>query len=710
VKRRNRAICFLLAALLSAATMIVPMTAQASETAVVDAPAAGENQLPAVWGAIAITDKILLELTDVQMLDDGQSAFYALAIRFTNNADKELILSDYGLQLETASGAMYMARAADGTGMKKRLQPHAVNEVVFAAELPSGSRIADLSVRLFRWNFTLKGYKQSVGTIALADATSDETKVPQAEKRLLRLAQGSAALLIDYGSLLQWKQDGEFRFLLQAQFGNEGKDVVSLAGLRYYVRIEDGSLYSLEMDDPKAGTELKPKTARLVSFTANLPFELPVGGWSIVVARELSDSKVLPLAEYPLAKETIANAKPFPVPSAGKPANKRTHITPTGTFDIEVTTIERAAWTDQDLISASVMVRNTGQAAAKLPNMNGYFILEDGTKIEGEAVTLADMGLLPAKSQTNVRLIGNLPSAVRSPNVKVVVQDGSAPIGIYTAKVREPLNVPIAADRQHNIVEPGKSRSLQVQNVVVYKGDSGLLVSGELVVTNNASKPQSLKRWAAYLRAKGGDMFQASMSDASGVALNPKQQARIQFWTRLPKGMEVDDLQLVAGEDAAVQADPKQAAAEKPFAGFQNVTAFDLPKERPNEGDRYFNIIPGYRLSIVPRSAFSDPLSDQKQLTLEYAIKKTDDSIYIGDRHQLSYSLHSGSAVVDGSLDLAIGGKDGEDQLGLRKQKTIAINSRSGYTNDYFTIVFYDEFKGERRQIGSFGYYFSDWE
>ncbi|UUZ85708.1 hypothetical protein LJK88_20715 [Paenibacillus sp. P26] len=457
-------------------------------------------------GKVDIGGGSYFEVKNLYMLPESTGKTVSFTLTVNNGGSSEPLFIDYWVHLKTKSGNDISVRVLPQDKDKNRISPKSSQDISFYATVNDATQLQDLVFQLIKWDFSQPNFERTLGEIAVPDDYSVVT--PAGESQLIQMAGNPVKTTVK--KLLYGKNEKNYTPTVVLTLQNTGSRSVTLPAYQYLLRTADGDLYPLDAKGVKDLT-INPKTDKDIELSGSVPVSVSTEGWRLVIVQYASDLKL----NLPLAFLT-----PPPVSETDSvDTGKEYHFTTDkGTYTARLDAVQRLPWEDQDILTAKLTLANKGPEALPIPDLTGYFELDDAVKVEAKLIrTESVIGLSPNAS-TQVQLLGKIPYSYSFGKVKLVLQEkkgtggtqnsGSSGSSATTETTdllefvhrSELMNITYNnVGESYKSTTVGRNASFSVQSVTTYRGYGGY------VHRSNGSKQPGK---TVYGRIEAGSEFQ----------------------------------------------------------------------------------------------------------------------------------------------------------------------------------------------------------
>ncbi|CAM3460291.1 hypothetical protein [Marinicrinis lubricantis] len=395
--------------------LILPVTSITADTGST-ATAAKTTSL----GKVMINSKSYFELDQILEIPSNQNKVVAFTFTVHNKEQKELSFIDYWVKLTTKSGTAFMVKLVESDKNKNSISSLSTQTYTYYAVVNNNVKITDLMVKFIEWDFSQPSYEKVLGTISVPANYTYITKAGEAAS----IVNSGANLNIGVVRSTFGQGDQYTSTNLQIALTNTGTKTTTIPELTYYIKTKNNTLYQLNAVGIPEDKMLQPLDELKFNLTGNIPAEVSLDGWSLVVAKK--DGEVeLPAAYLGLNTKNVGEVT--------VPENEAKTIQ-VGNVDVEVVvedvfTFER---NNEHQIKWELTFTNKGNVAVTLPNYEFEVSTADGLKYPSSS-TLKDLSINPKASKT-IEGAAAIPDDVNVDSNQLVIKE-AADKGGYTIAV-----------------------------------------------------------------------------------------------------------------------------------------------------------------------------------------------------------------------------------------------------------------------------------
>ncbi|NOU95342.1 hypothetical protein GC093_19245 [Paenibacillus sp. LMG 31456] len=610
--KKKATMVLLLAAALSCSSVVTAFAADSSSASSSNGNSSGTfstGSAPSL-GTVPLNGGSYFELKNVIMLSEQKGKTVTFTVNVHNESSTDLLFIDYWVHVRTKSGNQISVRVLPQDKDKNKISAKSEQDINFYASLNETTELNDLVFEFIKWDFSQPNFERMIGDIAVPNNYS--TVTPAEESHAINMTGTDVKTSIK--KVLLTKNEKNYSPTVILNMENIGNRTAKLPGYQYLLRTAEGYMYPLDAKKNKDLT-INPQVKEEVELSGSVPIAVSTEGWQLVIVQESTELKLnLPIAYFQLppvsATDTIATGIEYNF------SNKK------GTYTTKLNSFQRLPWEDQDILAANITLMNKGVEALPLPDIAGYYMLDDAVKVEAKLIkTDKTIGLAKGAS-ANFQFIGKMPYTYEFTTVKLVLEEKTSETEkeelLEFAHSSELLNIPY-----HNVGETykmtgvGRNASYSVRSIKTYSGDTADIFTVQLEATNLEKRFTDISKLVAQFKTTDGTVYPAAISEIK-KKIGPNASSLLFLSGTLPKGFPSSNVHLMIGE--AVTEDKfteKEAVAD----AYVNAAAFWLPNEELTVQNDLMNIdLLPYKFSMNHINTWL--LQGQLKLTFNYELTK----------------------------------------------------------------------------------------
>lgn len=634
-RKRYKTCIVLLAAVLAFGSALPAFAAESGGTTPPSGTTASisTGTAPAI-GQVALNATSYFELKNVVMMPEQGNKTVTFTVGVHNGGTTDLQFIDYWPRLRTKNGNQISVRVLPQDKDKNRIPAKSSQDISFYATVNESTDLKDLIFEIIKWDFSMPeaDFVRKIGEVSVPDDYSVVT--PAGTAHTIQMANNPVKGVIK--KVLMSKNEKNYTPTIVLNLENIGSKSVAVPGYQYLLRTSEGYMYPLDAKAVKDLT-INPQTNKDIDLTGSVPVSVSTEGWQLVIVQNAQDLKLnLPIAFFALP--AVSDTDGVDTGKAFSFTNKK------GTYTAQLNTVQRLPWEDQDILTAGFTLSNKGPEALPIPDLTGYFKLDDNVKVEAKLVRTDNVIGLAPNAEAQFQFIGKIPYTSQFGKVKLVLQE-KADSGSSDGKTdqqtaandllefvhrAELMNIPYNNfGETYKVTSIGRSANYKVRSVRTYGGKMNDTFTALLEVNNLEKRPSDITKLVAYFKTAEGT-YPATISEIKSK-VNPNGTAMLLLSCNVGKGAPTSGMSLLIGE--AVTEGKLTEADKKPDA-YVNAAAYWLPEEdfTVQDGFKDINLDP-YELSISNIRSTIEYVkdSDVTPVKIKFDYNLTKDSMFVSN-------------------------------------------------------------------------------
>lgn len=704
----------LLSAVVTLSTVIPALAADSGTTPPSSSSAILTTGSAPALGKVEIQGGSYFELKNVTMLTEqsGKTVSFTLSVHNTTSTD--LLFIDYWVRMRTQSGNQISVRVLPQDKDKNRITPQSVQDISFYASVNETTELSDLLFEVIKWDFSQPNFERKIGEVAVPAGYSVVT--PVNESHVINMAGTEVKGSIK--KVFMTKNEKNYSPTVVLNMENIGNRTAVVPAYQFLLRTSEGYMYPLDAKSLK-DLSINPQINKEIELTGSVPITVSTEGWQLVIIQNAADLKLnLPIAYFQLPAVSAPDSVD---------AGTEYHFTnKAGTYTSKLNSFQRLPWEDQDILTANFTLLNQGVEALPIPNLVGYYLLDDNVKVEAKLIKTDKMIGLPKGSEANFQFIGKMPYTYEFSSIKLVLEEKTSETEkeelLKFAQSSELLNMPyINVGDMYKKAIVGRSASYKVLGVNTYTGDTADVFTVQMEATNLEKRSTDVSKLVAQFKTIDGSVYPAVISEIKNK-VGPSGAALLFVSSTLPKAFPTTNMHVMIGE--AVTEDKYTEKDAKPDA-YVNAAAFWLPNENFTAKDDFekIDLFP-YTLHVGGVNTWLN--RDELRLTFDYELTKNVRIESNTEGRKLIFgfedekgnktftkefdfkdfdgkSTDSGASAGAVSSDPAVN----DDKIRLGKKEKFRITERDADlifhldTLKTYKLSIYDSFQGQKKLLAS---------
>ena len=628
-----------------------------------------------------------VQLTDANLIPSSKGATASFTFTIYNGDSKSINLLDYWARLKSKGGSSYTLTLLDKES-KKKVSPKSTVTLTYYSEVAASITLDNLILNFIKFDFSVAGYEKTIGQFTFPAGYTNVVKAGGFKG--IKINNTTVNTRIEQIGVT--KAADNYSINMSYLVRNTSQLGVTLPEYTYYIKTSKG-LFQLKLKNTTDQNKmLEPTVLNSIRLYGSIPNTVPTTGWQLIIAQKIGTAETAQV-ELPLVTFEI------PVKISTTSTSKKTFTDENGDYEVELQSVQRFPWNNDDNIIAKLVVTNKESVYLPLPELSGTMVVDDNINITSQTIkNTGDIGLAPGAS-TTVTFIGKLPYEYEWKKFELELNETIKEEKIVVAEVAKSNVTPIYSVQAGNVYTQksnGSQMSVVVTDVKTYSGASNDIYAVYLDVSNNQTRSNIMPLFTGYFKTPSGNYYEASVIKSS-EAISPTNKDQIIVYTELPPNVSSENLQLILGEAFDDTGLIKLSTATP--KGYIRAVLFGMPEENKTTTDynklkvgpyqiglNYFNVF-AYEDTleidlggVVSRDYSYDGFS-QSKLLFELEYEPTNDVIW--------------SQVVDieGKSEGSLQWKAGDNYNSISKAMT-----DNKYWSSY-TLNVYETFNGNKKKL-----------
>lgn len=489
-----------------------------------------------------------MTIYDMMLLPTKQGNQLVFKADIYNASNSELSFIYYWLRVHTKQGTRHdvkLVNESQGT----TVEPKATRTYIYTALVDDQAKLSDISLQVIRWNFAIEGYEQRMGTVTI---TEDYNPTVSWE-RGKQISVENTPVKINGKKFLAFKKGNNYEVKVDLVMRNLGRFSVSIPNYSYYVQTADGLLYPAT--PAQSNLSILPNVEQEITLQSTIPSGVDMKGLQLVIVETIGQYDIPQMAIY-LPSESSADE------DDEKVSDVYVYETENGTYTLRLANMQRLPNNETDIISVEIEAINTTEDKA-LPNIQLVGTMElDGIQLEPEEIEGVRLdNNLNIKSGETVSFVFNaeIPYSFEFDEIKFKLSekhsDGNSELVTFTNEFNQ-FEIKESSLITTNTI--GKRSTVELLNSDRYSSDTSDILYADVIMTNIEPRFVNLEQLVAFYKLNGNVYFPAKIPD-NKVLTMPSGQALIPISAKIPKGFDIQTVELVLGTQLKDKDSYKQA-------------------------------------------------------------------------------------------------------------------------------------------------------
>ncbi|MFW5436619.1 hypothetical protein [Paenibacillus apiarius] len=643
----------------------------------------------------------------VNIFPSDEYHYVNVAVNVLNAGVKVLENPAYKYAVKTTNGSSYVL-VPDGSSKEYKLQPEEKKTLNFMTTIPKSVNVDKLELQVLQEQAPAKENEAgkinlAVGTFSLPKASDGNSGVPANKDKVITMNDAKVSTKITTG----WVNQSYFQndITLTFMFENLSNKPVTVPKYEFELHGPKGFSTPIPTKSLESLT-LKPMEKRPITLNASVSTDVGTNQLKLHMNRPGDTGEKD-------AKETASNTFKYPegiynIPELQSMQNKTgseynvQHSK--GNLGITIDSLQQLPWTDGNIVSAKMTIRNKESKTIQLPALEGVFKI-DAAESSGKTQIVSSNGtlIIGPKEEINVYVVTKLPSYLDFTQLQIALlekigETDSAQLIQFTNIGSLPDLPVIEYGSYFNLETEGRKAEIMARKSRIYAGNSDQIVYTDLEMKSREGRQATLSQMVGYYRTSDGRYYKATMAQIDRPT-SPEGRNVVTAWAKLPSSVDTKDMQLVLGEGIK---ENKLTAPKEESDGYVNAVAMNLEIGQPSL-KRYFDNLDFFPYSLTITDFYATINNSAMQIDFNYELKK-----------DMQYDMGEyGHKVVVEITDAS--NRRFEKEIDIDKDSGLKVGKNLSYTasfsdalferiqNGGYQVSIYDSFQGEKVKLASYG-------
>ncbi|BFH71260.1 hypothetical protein J27TS7_33890 [Paenibacillus dendritiformis] len=663
----------------------------------------GSFQIPANYVTATQTGKdksirmndipIKTSVSRVNIFPSDDYHYVNVAVNVENAGFKMLENPAYKYVVKTANGNSYPL-VPDNSSKEYKLQPGEKKTLNFMTMIPNKVKVDKLEMQVLEEDETAK-ITLPVGTFVLPKSTTNSSSVKAHDEKVITIGESKVRTKIASAWTNQSydKNDVSVTFM----FENLSNREVTVPKYEFEMRGPKGFSVPI-VTKSMENMVLKPMEKRPITLTAVVSTEIGTEELKLHMNRPSDPEQKNVEFKYPEGIYALPELQTM----QNKIGTEYNVQHSKGTLGVSIDSLQRLPWTDGDIVSAKMKIRNKEFKTIQLPALEGVFKL-DSADISGKTQVVSSNGtlIIGPKEEVDVYVVTKIPSYLDFTQIQIAllekIGETDAAQLIQFTNIGSLAELPVVEyGTYHNLMTQGRKADIMARNSKVYKGNVEQVVYTDLVMKSLEERQTTLSQLVGYYRTKDGRYYKANITQVEGPT-SPDGRNIVTVWAKMPNSIDAKEMQLVIGEGIT---ENKLTPPKGESDGYVNAVAMNLDMQQPSFKKDFnkLDMFP-YTLTI---SNFYATANKSPNLSVEFTYDLTREEQYNMGEYGHKLVLE----ITDTSGRKAETTLEFNKDLHEGKNKSFSTSLTDAFfeqvENGAFQVSLYDFFQGERIKLASY--------
>lgn len=537
---------------LAVAALMAQSAAGAADAAVTLNSTAAAAQSVKTLGnlsGVKISGKSTVKLSNVNILSQGDGNILTYTLTYQNNDSKTLSLIDYWTKVKTKSGTVYSVSVVGADKEKKKVVPGSSVNVTYTTKIAKHLKYSDLNFQIVKWDFSVAGYEQVLGSINIPSTYAVATPVNTTRK--LTLNEFSANAKVMSVNVLGSGDSNYVNIALYLQ--NTGSSTIDNPSLKYVVQTPSGTAFAVTPDAASTNIKIFPQENKTLNLIAKIPKNVNLNNLQLVLVQNDETTKSdIPVASMGLGTKQGQSSKTA--------ANKERLLKIDSTNVVtKVVSIARNQSFGKSDLSIQFSLINKGDKTVTIPSYS--FDIQVG----GKSYPLVSSGLegmiLEPNEEQIISVDGTIPVIANENEIDLVMktptgssqgsgdepspsQTNSYPVAIYN--LPDYTEMQYAQGQERTIKNNDGVFGVTLDAIQKLPWNDGNLLATKITIVNKGTKAAKLPEFAgAYkmdLTALSSTVHLVNTNTSQ--ILGPGEKTSVYVVANIPTSLKYSQLQV----------------------------------------------------------------------------------------------------------------------------------------------------------------------
>lgn len=498
--------------------------------------------------AVKITNNSTVKLSNVNILAQENENVLTYTLTYQNNDKKALNLVDYWTKVKTKSGTIYSVQAIGTDKDKKKVVPGSSLSVTYTTKIAKGLKYSDLNFIVIKWNFSLPGYEQHLGSINVPSSYSIAAPANTTQK--LKINENTVNAKVTSVSVLGLGDENYVNVSLYMQ--NVGFKTLDSSNLKFIVQTASGTPFALNPDSLSSKVQILPQESKTLNLIAKVPRIVNLNNMLLmIVQNEESLKSDVGLASMNLGIKSNVN-------SSTEVAKEKILKINNSSIATSIESISRNQSFGESALSIQFALRNKGDKVVTVPAY--AFDIQIGNKSYPlSASGLEGMTLQPGSEQI-ISVDGSIPVVSNVEEMELILkaptesdstspeqpaaETNSYPIAAY--KLPEYTEMQYAVGEEKTVKNNDGTYGVTLDSIQKLPWDDGNLLSTKITITNKGVKAAKLPEFVGTYKmdlTSLNSSVQLVNSNTTQI-LGPGEKASVYVVANVPENVKFSQLQV----------------------------------------------------------------------------------------------------------------------------------------------------------------------
>jgi len=508
---------------------------------------------------VYLTKNSYATIQNVQFLGQADGKIFAFTVSTHNQDQVSLNLLDYWVEVRDALGKKYNVKAANPEASKATVAPGTTINNVYFTVVDRYTSLADLKIDLIKWDFSVSGYKRTLGTFQFSADTVIDAHPGESYSLTYENTDVNASI---ENYQVRAGQD-ETNLSIELRLENHGYRAVDISKIKYFVQTEDYKIYDATVSSFN-NPNVHPDLYASIRMNATVPTAAAAKPLSLVMATDLGNNVFVPVGSFRLPESSME--------------------TPEGDvfvydeFEVSVRTFQRVPGDADDILVAEISVTNKAKTARFLPELTGHFVMngESFNENNTHTVVLDQILTIPAGQGYTFLIYTPVPyyTSLGEMEIAIYEEPGSAePKVLHKFPLRQSTIAAREIAEPYVIDSKGQKAEVQIMKSGLYYGERANYFYTELAYHNLESRTAKMAEIAGIIQNEKRQVIPVNFVKYE-ERIFPDGKVLMAGWTKVPKNYSLEKARMMIGQKLnAISQDEGMAIAKPAYYDVDVATA-----------------------------------------------------------------------------------------------------------------------------------------
>ncbi|MCM3786026.1 hypothetical protein M3231_24010 [Neobacillus mesonae] len=490
---------------------------------------------------------------------------------------------------------------------------------------------------------------------------------------------------------------------IRFKFKNTSKETMTIPKYDFVLKSGNGNSYPITTKTLE-NASLKPGEEKTIKLDISVSYSVAQGALKLIMNTPKSEDPESKAPAYSYPAGVYILPRPDSLQNTlGKEIQVKNE---SGTYGVTWSSIQRLPWTDGDILSAKLTIKNSSVKTLRLPELQGAFTIDSAKDLSSTKLIKSQAAsLIGPGDSIDMYLLTKVPNSLDIAQLQVALEEKVGEETFEWIKMTNIGAIPdipeIENDEAYNLTTLGKKAEIKTRKSIVYPGATTDLVYTELEMTNLEDRQTALSQLSGYYESSSGLYFKANVKQIDYPA-GPEDKSIVTMWTKIPKRVTVSDMRLIVGEGVT---EDKLTPVKEESTGFVNAASLEISPQQVTSPTtiQSLELFP----YVVQTHTFDAYLSGGSNVFIEWYYSLSQNNEYSLPENEHKFIVEITDSTGRAFAKELVPGTD--IKLGTNQLLSWSIDDRifEDRRAGTYQVSIYDEFQGERLKIAGQSMYYN---